>query len=227
VNYFDDLGRYGANVALICEDGSEVTYTELAMTADAFGRQLADRGLVFILVENCPEAVLSYLGCLRARVPAALLAGSLHSLFLAALLDAYHPPYIWMRRERASEVWDTTEVYCRGEFVLLRTKFPPAPAYEALALLATTSGSTGSPKMVRLSYDNLRENAASIREYLGITADDRALTSLPMHYVYGLSVINSHLQAGASIALTQASLTEQRFWSVLRERHVTSLSGVP
>jgi acyl-coenzyme A synthetase/AMP-(fatty) acid ligase len=50
---------------------------------------------------------------------------------------------------------------------------------------------------------------------------------LPMHYVYGLSIINSHLSVGASIALTNASLTEGRFWQQAARQRITSLSGVP
>ena len=91
----------------------------------------------------------------------------------------------------------------------------------------TTSGSTGSSKFVRLSYRNICANTESIVDYLAIRNDDRAITSLPMHYVYGLSVINSHLHAGACIHLTDASLAEKRFWDQFRSHRATSLSGVP
>jgi hypothetical protein len=50
---------------------------------------------------------------------------------------------------------------------------------------------------VRLSRDNLQANAAAIVDFLGITASDRAMTTLPMQYCYGLSVITSHLTTGA------------------------------
>ena len=81
-----------------------------------------------------------------------------------------------------------------------------------LAVLLPTSGSTGSSKLVRLSAGNLQANAQSIQDYLGIDSAQRAITSLPMHYSYGLSVINSHLLAGATLLLTAESVVSRSFW---------------
>ena len=96
-----------------------------------------------------------------------------------------------------------------------------------LALLLSTSGSTGSPKLVRLSHDNLRCNAASIADYLGLTPDDRAITSLPMHYCYGLSVVHSHLLVGAGLVLTDLSVVDECFWRLAEDAGATSFAGVP
>ena len=73
-----------------------------------------------------------------------------------------------------------------------------------LALLLTTSGSTGSPKLVKLSHQNIFSNAKSISDYLKIDDNDRPITSLPMHYSFGLSIINSHLIKGSTILITNA-----------------------
>jgi acyl-CoA synthetase (AMP-forming)/AMP-acid ligase II len=96
-----------------------------------------------------------------------------------------------------------------------------------LALLMPTSGSTGSPKFVQLSHANLIENAKSIIKYLKITSNDTAITSLPMYYSYGLSVINSHLFAGASIVLNNKSIISREFWNAIKDNAVTTFSGVP
>lgn len=227
MNYFNDLRRYGAAPALICEDGVVVGYDALASAADAFGSHLPERGLVFLLGENCREAVLGYIGCLRTGAPAALFSSGLHGSFLTALLAAYRPACVWLPATRAGELRGLTEVYRSGDYVLLRSGYPAVPIHQDLALLVTTSGSTGSPKLVRLSYGNLAANATSIAQYLRIEPDDRALTSLPMHYVYGLSVISSHLDAGASVVLTDTSLAEKQFWLLANQYRITSLAGVP
>ena len=65
-----------------------------------------------------------------------------------------------------------------------------------LSLLLSTSGSTGSPKLVRLSADAVRANALDIAAALGLAASDRAVSTLPLHYCYGLSVLHSHLAVG-------------------------------
>jgi acyl-coenzyme A synthetase/AMP-(fatty) acid ligase len=99
--------------------------------------------------------------------------------------------------------------------------------YPDLMLLLTTSGSTGSPKLVRQSYQNIKANTESIVEYLHIDEGDRAITTLPMNYTYGLSILNTHLHKGAGIILSDASLMEKRFWSLLEQEKATTFGGVP
>jgi hypothetical protein len=80
---------------------------------------------------------------------------------------------------------------------------------------------------VRLSHQNVQANAESIADYLGIRSSDRAATTLPMHYCYGLSVINSHLLRGAGLILTDLSVVDACFWDLFRDRCGTTFSGVP
>ena len=82
-------------------------------------------------------------------------------------------------------------------------------------------------ELVRLSADSLAANAASIAEYLDIRPTDRAITSLPLHYCSGLSVVNSNLARGAGLVLTGRSVIEPEFWELVRRHGVTSLHGVP
>ncbi len=103
----------------------------------------------------------------------------------------------------------------------------PVPLHPELALVMPTSGSTGAAKAVRLSGDGLDANARSIAIALGLTEDDRAITSLPLHYCYGLSVLHSHLAVGASIVLSDDSVIDDRFWRTVRQHEVTTLAGVP
>jgi acyl-CoA synthetase (AMP-forming)/AMP-acid ligase II/peptidoglycan/LPS O-acetylase OafA/YrhL len=96
-----------------------------------------------------------------------------------------------------------------------------------LALLLSTSGSTGSPKLVRLSRDNVQTNAEAIAHSLGLTADDVGITSLPLHYTYGLSVLHSHLAVGAPIVLTDLSVVDRCFWDLVDRHGVTGIAAVP
>lgn len=94
-------------------------------------------------------------------------------------------------------------------------------------LLLATSGSTGSPKFVRLTIENLIANATQIVAALGIDAEQRALAHLPIFYSYGLSVLTSHLLAGSSIVLTADSAIQSGFWHAMGQHDVTTLPGVP
>ncbi|TVY00801.1 AMP-binding protein [Mycolicibacterium porcinum] len=99
--------------------------------------------------------------------------------------------------------------------------------HDDLALLMSTSGSTGSPKLVRLSYTNLTSNAGAIAEYLAISETDRAATTLPISYCYGLSVVNSHLLRGSGLILTDRSVLDDEFWDLFTRHRATTFAGVP
>ena len=96
-----------------------------------------------------------------------------------------------------------------------------------LALMLSTSGSTGSPKLVRLSRENIASNARAIADYLDLRSTDVAITSLPLHYCYGLSVLHSHLAVGASVVLTGLAVVDECFWDLAERTAVTGVAGVP
>ncbi len=134
-------------------------------------------------------------------------------------------------KEKVSALKETTgsfvSVFEAYEYGLYPTGNPSYLLQQDLALLLATSGSTGEAKLVRLCGANLYANAASICSYLHLTEEERPITTLPMQYSYGLSVINSHLLAGATILLTEKSIVQQEFWQFLEKEQATSLAGVP
>ena len=208
------LEGHGEAPALI-EGDRVVSYAELARLADSFAAGLTpDVRLLAIEMASCIEPIVAYLGALRVGVPVLLHGGGASA---RAILAACPPDATYERREGYDETW-----------ALERQPRPwDKPPNPELAVLLSTSGSTGSGKLVRLSRSNLQANAESIRTYLGITAAERAVTSLPLSYSYGLSVLNSHLLAGASVALTEASVAEPAFRTLVEDQQVTSIAGVP
>ena len=118
--------------------------------------------------------------------------------------------------------------YKSYNYVLLKTGYEKKYAlYDELGLLISTSGSTGSPKLVRQSYLNVMDNARSIAKYLKLDETERPITTLPMNYVYGLSIINSHFLTGAVLLLTDKTLMQKEFWNFFKEAEATSFGGVP
>ena len=85
-----------------------------------------------------------------------------------------------------------------------------------LSLLLSTSGSMGSIKFVKLSKYNLKHNTDSIIKYLKLNSKDSSITNLPISYSYMLSVINTHLEVGASIIISKNSLIEKSFGKLLK-----------
>ncbi|MGW0363696.1 AMP-binding protein [Streptomyces sp. NPDC002990] len=207
------LAGHGDRTAVLTADGP-VTYSELAAHVDATARRLGPhRRLVLLVGANTLGALIVHLAALAAGHPVLLVPGD-HPEAVQALVDAYDPDVV-ARPEG-------------GEWVLDERR--PVSAHVLhpdLALLLSTSGSTGSPKLVRLSHENLQANAESIASYLGIVDTDRAATTLPMHYCYGLSVIHSHLLRGAGLIVTDLSVSEPCFWDLFRTARGTTFAGVP
>jgi acyl-CoA synthetase (AMP-forming)/AMP-acid ligase II len=228
MNFYDDIDVYGAQPAIISEDQERTSYAELLTSADVLGRHCGRKCLVFSLCENSLESVVGYVGFLRARVVPALVRSGIDREQLDDLQRTYRPAYIWLPREKAEGAQWGSEVYRYRNYVLLRTGHTADYAlHEDLALLLTTSGSTGSPMLVRQSYRNVTSNANAVVESLGITGADRPITTLPMSYTYGLSIINSHLLKGCPIVATNKTLMDKAFWTLLKSTGATTFGGVP
>lgn len=205
LGFADRLVVHGDRLALVTPSGS-LTYRELDdRVSTAAARLGTTRRLVLLAAENDVDSLVAYLAALRGRHPVILAAPAQ----VPALTAAYDP-----------------DVVISGSWTEAREGTAHS-LHPELALLLSTSGTTGSPKLVRLSADNLDANAASIGSYLDIRPSDRAITSLPLHYCYGLSVVNSNLARGASLVLTGRSVIEPEFWDLVRSHGVTSLHGVP
>ena len=218
--------RFGDAIALKDEFGNALSYAQLAQEGKALAEAAGGRCLSFNLCTNSIASVIGYAGFVENGVVPALLNAAIDAELLRALYDAYHPAYLWAPRDFA---WDGCEsVYERMGYHLLKTPFgKETELYPELALLLTTSGSTGSPKFVRQSYQNIRANTDSIVEYLCLTAEEKPISTLPMNYTYGLSIINSHLDVGATILLTDKGIAQREFWNFFREEGATSFGGVP
>lgn len=233
-----DLCRYAGNIAGADDKGSGITYGGLNDFAERIQRTIGKRNLVFLIASNTVGSMAGYVGFLNSGNVPVMLSEDLSAEQLTELCKAYNPAYLYTRKGRIDEAFAGEPVLQYGEegfgneendpYVLYHTKGGrPYELYPGLALLLTTSGSTGSPKFVRQSYDNIRANTDSIVEYLKLDHRERPVTTLPMNYTYGLSIINSHLAVGATVLLTEKSTLQKEFWDFFRKEGVTSFGGVP
>lgn len=228
MDFYNDIGVYGSSTAIISESSEHFSYDEFLHAADVLNKHIKKRCLVFSVCQNSLESVVGYIGFLRARVVPVLISDGINPELFCGLLRLYKPEYIWLPSEKAEAANWGSEVYHYGKYVLLQTDYViDYTLHEDLALLLTTSGSTGSPKLVRQSYKNIDDNANVIAQCLGITQADRPITTLPMSYTYGLSIINSHLLRGCSIILTNKTLMDKAFWELLKTNKATTFGGVP
>lgn len=223
------LDSFGERTAVLDESGREYTYARLQCECERLVSRVASgRCLTFNLCRNEIGSLLGYVAFVNHRIVPLLLDEHLDRELLENLIERYKPDYLWLPEDRTGEFPDYEPVYSAYEYALVKTPFTHEfPISDDLALLLTTSGSTGSPKLVRQSYENIKANTASIAEYLELDESERPITTLPMSYTYGLSIISSHLSVGASILLTRKTLMQKEFWQQFQEYRTTSFGGVP
>jgi acyl-CoA synthetase (AMP-forming)/AMP-acid ligase II len=206
-----DLVRHGDRPALLT-DGATVSYRELAERVDALLRRLGpDRRLILLRGRTSIHLVVALCAAMHGR----------HPVMLA-------PP-------RPADCPDDLDSTYRPDIVIdtdtglidVRREQSAHELHPDLALLLTTSGSTGSPKLVRLSRSAVRANAAAITTYLDLTDRDRGLLTLPLHYCYGLSVLTSHLYAGAAVVVSDRSVLDSCLWELAERHRITGFPGVP
>lgn len=222
-----ELSSFAQNTVCVQPDGKSNTYAQLSHDAQELAVRMEPHTLLFCLCENCYEALVGYVAAVNNGNVVLMLDAHIDHAALDTLCHTYRPQYLWMPKA-VEEGAEGSAAWQLGNYLLKATDSKlTTPLPEELAVLLTTSGSTGSPKLVRLSWQNLLSNARSIVEYLHITADERPVTGLPMYYSFGLSIINSHLLVGATLLMTSDSYVQREFWTFANEQGFTSFSGIP
>lgn len=217
--------REKSKVAAIDSSGESVLYGDIIEFGNIWHEKIPQRCLVLIVANNSVGALMGYLACMINRIVPLVVGSGIKKSALDNLIETYCPSYIWTSKDE--DMIKEHMIYEKWGYCLIGTGLKQYAMYEELSLLLTTSGSTGSPKLVRHSYNNLEAQARNISTFFELTEGDRPLISLPMHYTMGLSSINSHLYVGATLLLTDDSLLSSSFWNFVEEQRASSITGVP
>ena len=212
-----DLFESIEGFALVTRDVS-LTYSDLNHMVNEYAAHLAEFDLknqvAFLPMKMNIFSVVRYLACLRESIVPLLLPSDLDESLMQNLYEVYKPALSF----GLDGLYDTE---------LHSMRAPNVALPKNLAILLNTSGSTGSAKLVKLSHYNLHQNAKAICDYLKIDSRDKAHCSLPLSYSYGLSVLNTHLQAGACVYLSDLTPFSENYYDELIGENITSMSGVP
>lgn len=186
------------------------SYRELSELADKYITVIPnEKQLIAVKARNNISTLAIYIAALRGGHVCLFISDDIAVEPLEKLCDQYQINWL----------------FSDNKLKLLNTEILNITAN--LAVLLSTSGSTGSPKSVKLSYKNILSNCQSICQYLPINEQDTVVTSLPIHYSFGLSIINTHLMKGASIILTDANILQKEYWQYFKEFKPTAYYGVP
>ncbi len=245
--------RHPDKTALVA-GGRRISFRELNREADRFAAGLARRGVtrgdrVVVFMENRWEAVVAIFGALKAGAVFSPVNPSTKPDKLAYILNNCRAAAIVSQERLAANVAaalaSTSTVrlaVLAGSAVggiaaetasfddLLREDATKAidPGIDIdLAMLVYTSGSTGAPKGVMMTHQNVVAAATSITTYLENTADDIILNVLPISFDYGLYQVLMAAQVGATLILEKNFAFPQAVLQRMAEERVTGFPIVP
>ncbi len=202
--------------AIYWQGGVHQSYRQLIAETNRWLDHLPSesRQLIFLYVKQHPESIAPLVACLASHHAVLLVSDGLPGERRQSLEECYKPHII-------------IEADHQGDFSIKENDAAPFDIHTDISLLLSTSGSTGTPRSVKLTADNLLSNAAGIASVLDIDANDNALVHLDLSYSYGLSVVTSHLLCGAALTVTTDKLVDKKFWNSIEETKVTHFPGVP
>ena len=168
---FLDLDKkYGEKVAALDCNGAQVTYGDLRAYAKSFREALPERTLIFVSAKNTIGSLLGYTSALINHVVPLVISANTEKTLFYNLFDTYQPEYLWLPEEMVTDEYALTDYGAFG-YVLVKTKYfgeAQHKLHPELSLLLPTSGSTGSPKLVRHSYRNIEANAENVKNLFGL-----------------------------------------------------------
>ena len=213
-------------VAAIDAQGASLTYGALRQFAGDTAQLMPSRSLLFLLVENNVGGIAWAIGNICAGNVPLILNAHLDKELFRSLFELYQPPFVCVP-EGMADAFPYVTVATHYGYTLMRTGNEACPMNNELSHLLPTSGSTGSPKLVRHKYENIEAAALNISTFFALTDRDRPLMVLPLYYTMGLSMVFSHFYVGATVLITNQSMTDRNFWRFVKEERATSFTGVP
>ena len=225
-NIFFDLKKFANRIAIFDQQEKKYTYNQLLKDSKLFNRFFLEKKLIIILADNYYEFIVFYLSAIMNNQAIIIVDSKINYEDLSNLVKNYLPDFIFSNSIK--KIQSFKQVMRFKNFSLYQNKLKKKFNINSdLSLLISTSGTTGQTKYVKLSKENLFDNTQKISEVLKIKKTDKTITTMPPFYSYALSIINTHLQNGASIILNRYSLIDKNFWNLIEKLKPNNFNGVP
>ena len=225
---FDNLSNFSKRVVAIDNDLKVYKYEDLLYRSSMINKLVSPRDNVFLICENNFSFLCIYIGLVRNRNIVYLLDRSIDKDKFKILKNFHKPKCIFFPKGFLNNIDSNNYENIDINYLVSKTEFNQNFNFQKdISILLSTSGSTGSPKFVKLSYLNIEDNTKKISDYLNIKKKDRSITTMECNYSYGMSIINTHLYSGASVVLTKKNFFDKDFWLLMNNMKVTNFGGVP
>jgi len=192
------------------------------------GLKKGDRVLIGCTLS--PASTVVYLGAIYAGLVAVPVEERSLTASVETLVEATGAKAVWTEAAlRGERPCNNSVLFLHGDLAKENPKDLQPAACEAseLAALMGTSGSTGTPRFVMVTHGNLIANTEAIIRSQGLATDERAMLILPVSYVFGASVLHSHLYQGGSIVFDRRFMFPDKVLGAIVEYRCTTFAGVP
>jgi acyl-CoA synthetase (AMP-forming)/AMP-acid ligase II len=215
--------------------GSWLTFAQFSERVESFAAHLRfpRKALGFHFPWNDSPSLIAYVAAIEAGHAVVMLDPELDPEWKMKLIERFHPEFIIAPASHAPDpavVGGGGYTACEpqeGQVLLCAVSRHRYPIHPDLTLLISTSGSTGSPKLVRLSRRNLESNARQINDVVKNGDADRYMVSSPIFNGLGQSVIHSALLAGGSLVLSRSRIVSREYWDTVRDTKCNAIAGAP
>ncbi|WP_047381959.1 AMP-binding protein [Cetobacterium sp. ZWU0022] len=227
------------NKTAIFYEGREYSYKELIAGAKEYATMLdlEKEGKAVVFMENRPELLYAFLGIWDKKGTCVCLDAASKVSEFQYFIEDCRPKYIFVSENTYEVAREAVEISGVDTTILNVDKIDLSnankegiiysPDGDAVALILYTSGTTGSPKGVMLTFDNILVNIEGLNKYNMYQPTDRVLALLPMHHIFpllGSGIVP--LQQGATIAFLK-ELSSQAMVDALKNYKITMMIGVP
>lgn len=234
------VGLFKSRPALVSAD-SQLTFAELLECVASYRTALSslnvdERDVIGLALPNQIELAPLYLALCSLDCTVALISTKYRDHELDAIVSRIAPSWILSGRAEAATLVETLggsfeksrALDQSGEIVAVKVKAcDQPPEFDHLALLKFTSGSTGVPKGVGLTAENVLSETRSVVDTLGLTTGDRIMALVPLTHSYGFDLgVLAMLYSGASLHIGSGFVPRQTLRYIQTER-ITVFLGVP
>lgn len=219
-NVFDEKLFKSLNIAIKDDMGNSITYLGLYEEAMKLKDILNERKLICVFVDKSFETLKFVFEMLIINQPMLMLLEDFDKDFVKPIIKDYKPFYIWKRKSSEDYVIDMNTHF------LIETGNAPYEINENLALLFTTSGSTGNNKMVKISYGNLRAAYIRSKDFI-FNSDFKSIAVMPINYIFSLGFCMWTWYAGATVYITENNVQSKEFYEFYKTEKINSIAIIP
>jgi len=225
---FNNLKKFGNKVAIIDNDYKQISYKTLIKDSELISKKINKKTVTILIASNTYASICGYISLSnKLKNICIILDRSFKKEFIDKIINLYKPNYIYSPDNCIFEQ-EYLKLINFKNYILYETKFNKKKNLNFKNfLLLSTSGTTQNPKFVRHSRSGILDNSKNIIKSLGIKNKHTTITTMPMGYSYGLSVINTHLLSGSRIVINEKTIFEKDFWKKFELNKITTLNGVP